>query len=229
MIAIIPLSILLGPIIAGLGYLHVVREGGEIEINPLALSLIFFLPVNVLICFWELVLCYNIKFITKIHEKKKKEGFYTLPPAKQDPIVLFRDLPLSQLFCPDFWAYIWIDYCRFDAAYADPITFGFNIDVGNGHTTLIPSLLLLSSCFCSFLSARVMGMIGLVFCYQMFYGAAIYYYSYFNNAGVRTHTKDKWNGFGIVMFSNSLWILFPLLGMFVSYDFIMTDSFDIVR
>lgn len=51
----------------------------------------------------------------------------------------------SEILSPSFWANIWIDYARFDDAYVQPVSAGFNIDVGNGHTTLLPSLFLLAS------------------------------------------------------------------------------------
>lgn len=51
----------------------------------------------------------------------------------------------SEILSPSFWANIWIDYARFDDAYVQPVSAGYNIDVGNGHSTLLPSLFLLAS------------------------------------------------------------------------------------
>lgn len=52
---------------------------------------------------------------------------------------------VSEIFSPSFWANIWIDYSRFDPAYSDSLSAGYNIDVGNGHSTLLPTLFLMAS------------------------------------------------------------------------------------
>lgn len=54
-------------------------------------------------------------------------------------------MTLSEISMPSFWANIWIDYARFDPAYADSRSAGYNIDVGNGHSTLVPTLFLMVS------------------------------------------------------------------------------------
>lgn len=78
-------------------------------------------------------------------------------------------MSIMDWFNPTFWAHIWIDYAKWDDSYADKTTFGYCIDVGNGHTTLIPSILLAWSIVEPLFSAKVTGMIGLLTFYQTWY------------------------------------------------------------
>jgi hypothetical protein len=97
------------------------------------------------------------------------------------PLIVFDDTTLRDWFSPSFWCYIWIDYARFDPSYADSTSAGYNIDVGNGHSTLLPSLFLIWSMIAPVWSARATAMVGLLLYYQTFYGTLVYLYSYFNN------------------------------------------------
>ena len=112
-------------------------------VNALALSMITFLVINTVICVWELALFYCFNVVDKVHTQRGKAGFYSDSDAgkqlrDKEPIIVFKDMPLSQLMDPRTWVYIWIDYARFDVAYTEKTSFGYNIDVGNGHSTLIP-------------------------------------------------------------------------------------------
>tara|TARA_R110002050_G_scaffold222999_1_gene358795 strand:+ start:172 stop:441 length:270 start_codon:yes stop_codon:yes gene_type:complete len=86
MIATLPLSLVMAPFMllsVYLYYLHV----GHLD-NYLALSQLFFIPVNILICIWELILYYNYDFIAHTFEKRCKDGYYKKP----DQQVIHRDL-----------------------------------------------------------------------------------------------------------------------------------------
>jgi len=112
------------------------------SLNYLAYAMIFFLVINTVICVWELVLFYCFDSIEAIHQKREKAGFYKMTPEgrkqrENEPIIVFKDLPLKTLLDPRTWAYVWIDYSRFDTSYVDTQSFGYNIDVGNGHSTFI--------------------------------------------------------------------------------------------
>lgn len=73
----------------------------------------------------------------------------SMPPSHQKTksvtVVVFRWMRLGEILSPSFWANIWIDYARFDEAYTLPVSAGFNIDVGNGHSTLLPTVFQLAS------------------------------------------------------------------------------------
>lgn len=70
----------------------------------------------------------------------------------------------------DFGAKIWIDYSMWDPSYSDKTTYGYCIDVGNGHSTLIPSALLLWSIVWPLFSPKAIGMMGLLNFCQTWYG-----------------------------------------------------------
>lgn len=71
--------------------------------------------------------------------------------------MVFRWMRLREILSPSFWANIWIDYARFDDAYTIPASAGFNIDVGNGHSTLLPTLFLLASMIHPLVDPKVRG------------------------------------------------------------------------
>lgn len=81
--------------------------------------------------------------------------FFPAPQTRAVTIVVFRMMHLSDILSPSFWAQIWIDYARFDPAYADSRSAGYNIDVGNGHSTLAPTLFLMASMVRPLLGAKV--------------------------------------------------------------------------
>ncbi|CAN0417003.1 unnamed protein product [Laminaria digitata] len=63
----------------------------------------------------------------------------------------------GEILSPSFWANIWIDYSRFDSGYSDSSSAGYNIDVGNGHSTLLPTLFLMASMVRPVLGPKVRG------------------------------------------------------------------------
>jgi hypothetical protein len=101
------------------------------------------------------------------------------------------------------------------------------VDVGNGWTTIIPSIIYLISMSYDILSARTIGCIGLVKFYQELYGTCIYFLSFILNK--RYKNKGILEISLFVGLSNGLWFFFPLLGMYVSYMLILSDSFLILR
>jgi hypothetical protein len=116
-------------------------------------------------------------------------------------------------------------YSLYDPSYSNKESFGFYIDVGNGWTTIIPSLLYL---FCIIsktpvLEARLMGLIGLLKFYQEFYGTVLYFSSYIFNKryqGVSILTVLLFVGL-----SNGLWFFIPLAGMYTSYEMIQSNNY----
>ena len=70
-------------------------------------------------------------------------------------------------------------YAALDPSYADQASFGFCVDVGNGFTTLVPSVLFAVSITSPLLDARHLGMLGLVMFWQEFYGTCVYFFQYF--------------------------------------------------
>lgn len=200
--------------------------------NVLAQSLIGFLVVNVFICVWELALFYRFDCITKVHTRRLKDGFYKGTPEgaalrDKEPLIVFRNYPIAKLLSLSTWSEIWSDYARYDVSYTDKSTFGYNIDVGNGHSTFITSVLLLICMVHPLWSPRVVGIVGVVLFYQKAYGTVIYLFAYVNN---KRYTISTWNEIIFcVICTNILWILFPMLGFSASVDMIMNDTFALIQ
>jgi hypothetical protein len=201
-------------------------------VNILAQSLIFFLVINILICIWELALFYRFDEITTTHTSRVNSGFYkddSEGRRQRDatPIIVFRDYPFPKLFSLRTWAHVWADYSRFDDSYTDSKTFGYNIDVGNGHSTLIFSCLFLYSMIVPIWSPKVMGIIGIILFYQKMYGTFIYLFSFFNNQRYKTLS---WNEliFAVIL-TNIVWIVFPAIALAGCVDLIMSESYAIFQ
>ena len=171
--------------------------------------------------------------------------FFNLPIKHWSNIVSFK-----------FWSRVWSTYSMYDPSYANQESFGFFVDVGNGWTTIGPSLLWLYHCTTharaasivpSVLSAlpptaasalvtpltalvglspRLVGMVGLVSFYQEFYGTVIYFLQFFFNG--RQKGKSVFEVLLFVGLSNGLWFFFPLLGMYVSYHCVTADTWDVM-
>ncbi|CAM9974427.1 unnamed protein product [Phaeothamnion confervicola] len=191
---------------------------------------------------------------------RRKAGKVSAPlPCEPEPLILFRPCGLGDLISPSFWAYIWIDYARFDPSYADSASFGWAIDVGNGHTTLLPSLFMLHASLAAAgadstatvgsgfgkafggtfggrsavagfgIGARMTGVVGLLLYYQTFYGTILYALSYLKNSRYRDSTWTEVNILLCVCATNAVWIIFPLLGLRASLWMIAHDNFVVIH
>ena len=143
---------------------------------------------------------------------------------------MLTPLSLRDALSFQFWGRIWATYSLYDPSYSNRQSFGFFIDVGNGWTTLVPTLvfqLCMTNNDMLGLSALHVGLIGLISCYQAWYGTVIYFLSYIMN--------QRYKGRGVaevVLFvglTNGTWFIFPLLSMVTSYTIVATGNFDCLR
>ena len=184
-------------------YLHQ-RAHGQYSIPQISLS--FFLNLNVLICLWEIALGWYIGHIKKEYERLKA----TFHRNRLEACMRFfhTKVSLGDIFSGKFWSIVWSTYALYDPSYANKESFGFFVDVGNGWSTLLPSLIFCCGLTYDILPARILGMIGLVKFYQVckyslccilcyivisdcpsllllltqeFYGTVIYFLSFFLN------------------------------------------------
>jgi len=138
---------------------------------------------------------------------------------------------LFTIFDLKFWSKVWSTYSIYDPSYANKESFGFFVDVGNGWTTIIPSIIWYI-CITNhdfhkeIFTPFVIGIIGLIKFYQEFYGTCIYFLSFFLN--LRHYGKSFFEVFMFVGFSNGLWFFFPLLGMYVSIHLIIHNNYNIL-
>lgn len=108
---------------------------------------------------------------------------------KLDAVGAFFMEPVGgrELFSALFWSRVWSTYSLYDPSYSNRESFGFFVDVGNGWTTVAPTLLWL---WCitvqpaTFISPRVLGMTLMLTC--LFNRRFIYFVTLMN--------RDDWTG-----------------------------------
>lgn len=193
--------------------------------NVHQMALAFFLWLNTIIALWEICLWLRIDRIQADHARFAVE--YAGRPLDRVKDFFFTKISLAQVFAPTTWSEIWSSYALFDDSYADRKSFGFWIDVGNGFSTLLVSLLYLYGATFELLPARVLGILGLLACYQMFYGTVIYFSSFVGNGRHRGHTLGNLAIF--VGLSNGIWIVFPGWAIWCAYQLIETNTYDVFR
>ena len=189
--------------------------------NATQIGLAFFLVINVLIAWWEIALFKCQDQIRAEYDAIK--GPYRGREMMRVAEVFARPIPLFRVFSLREWTTIWSTYSLFDPGYSDRRSFGYNIDVGNGFTTIIPATLFAFGMTFELVPARVLGIVGIIIFWQMFYGTAVYFFQFFNNGRHKGHTvRDVLLFVGV---SNVLWLIFPLWGLSTSARLIMDGSY----
>lgn len=186
-------------------------------------ALAVFEAINTWVAMCELSLLCYCRLIQKTHEANEAK----LGVGKLAPIFLFEQVPVASLFSLRYWSVMWSTYCALDPAYADQTSFGFCIDIGNGITTLIPSIIFAAGMTWPILSPRVLGMLGLVVHYQEFYGTCLYFFQYFFNE--RYKRVPRAQVLGIVVPANAIWMVFPAMAMWASSQLILQGDFSVFR
>ena len=204
-----------------LAYYHFERHS---VVSPVQFALATFCVLNAWICVCELALMIHCAGIRKRYDANTK----ALGAGRLPPVFLFAPVTLRQLVSLEYWGVeMWGTYAALDPAYAETASFGFCVDVGNGVTTLLPSILFAAGMTWDVLSARWLGMLGLVSFYQELYGTVVYFFQFFFNR------KDKRiaraHVLGVVLPANGIWIALPALGMWASARMILDGSLAVVR
>ena len=188
--------------------------------NAAQIGLAFFLVVNVMIAWWEIALFVSQDKIQAEYDALREP--YRGREMQACAEVFSRPIPLTRLLSFDEWTRVWSTYSLFDPGYSDRRSFGYNIDVGNGFTTLLPATLFAFGMTFELVPARVLGIVGIIVFWQMFYGTSVYFFQFFNNGRHRGHrVKDILLFVGV---SNALWWLFPLLGLWASVRLILEGT-----
>ncbi len=190
-------------------------------VNPHQIGLAFFLWLNAIIAFWEICLFLRIDLI----EEEFADFRERYRGRELDRVIDYfgSEVSASKVFSPTTWSQIWSSYAIFDDSYANRKSFGFFIDVGNGFSTMLPTLLFLYGMTYHVLPARLLGIVGLLICYQMWYGTVVYFGSYVFNKRYVGHSPRNVAIF--VGVSNGLWFTFPLWGIWAALQMIYTDSY----
>ncbi|MBN8611191.1 MAG: hypothetical protein J0L92_11430 [Deltaproteobacteria bacterium] len=193
--------------------------------NVHQMGLAFFLWLNTIIALWEICLWLRIDRIEADYARFVTQ--YAGRPLDRVIDFFNKKITLGQIVAPTTWSEIWSSYALFDPSYADRKSFGFWIDVGNGFSTSLVSLLYLYGATYEVLPARVLGIVGLLACYQMLYGTVIYFSSFVANGRHRGHTAGNLAIF--VGLSNGIWIVFPGWAMWAAYQLIESNTYDVFR
>ncbi len=192
--------------------------------NAIHALLSLFLSLNLLICYWEICLFLRRDLVeTRTaywREWRKRTG--------RTPAVEFlrTRVPLVGVLSPALWADVWATYSQYDSSYADRRTFGFNADIANGFLTPIPSLIVYAACTFRFLPAVLTGIVGVLLCWQMMYGALVYLVSFF--VAGRQARISRWELYAWILAPNSPWLAGGLLGVYVSIRLITDGDYSVL-
>ena len=190
-------------------------------ISPLQISLALFCVINAMINIWEIALFVHIKRIKNRSDAFLKE----LKPSKLPSLFLLEDMPLSKALSLEGWSEVWVFYALFDESYADSKSFGWLIDIGNGFSSFVPSVLwAICMTYHSLLPAKVVAMIGIASFWQMLYGTILYFTQYMYHKRWKKHCNPTWQILALVVGSNIVWILFPALGIYTAAQMILTPD-----
>ncbi|MEZ4327848.1 MAG: hypothetical protein R3B40_21695 [Polyangiales bacterium] len=203
-------------------YVHYAAHG---VVNVHQAVLAFFLVLNVLINFWELGLFFCGDRIHEEYEATKVP--YKGREGDRCKEVFTKRIPFFQLLSFKQWTLVWSSYALYDPGYAQRHSFGFNIDVGNGFSTIIPATLFAFGMTYDLVSPQILGIIGVAMFWQMFYGTVVYFFQFFHSGRHHGHSKAAiWLFVGA---SNGMWFIFPLWGIAVSVWMILNNSMAILH
>jgi len=195
--------------------------------SPIVLPILFFNNLNIFIAMCEICLGMNISYIQRDYQKlraKYKAG------DEWGACIAYLTMPLTlgQLFDRKVWSKMWSTYALYDPSYQNHESFGFFIDFGNGLSTIPPSLLVNAAIvWPEKVSPLWVGCIGLAVYWQVMYGAIIYVLSFVFNR--RYEGKKLLEVCLFVGLSNSLWIVFPPLGIYACVCMLRDGNMDVFQ
>lgn len=195
---------------------------GDLNVIHGLLSLFF--STNLVICYWEACLFLKRDYIeTRTDYWRRWQSETGRTPAIE---FLSARVPLRRALSPTVWADVWATYSQFDGSFADRRTFGFSGDVANGFFTPVPTLVLYATYTTGFLPAVVAGIIGVMLFWQWVYVTSGYWVSFF--VAGRHKQLGTLEAVLHVHLANSLWVLVPLVGMYVSVRLILDGNYAVL-
>ena len=123
---------------------------------------------------------------------------------------------------------MWSTYALYDPSYQNNESFGFFIDFGNGLSTIPPSLLVnIAIVWPDKVSPLWVGCIGLAMYWQVMYGTIIYVLSFAFNK--QYEGKSLLEVCLFVGVSNSLWFIFPMVGIYASVSMLRDGNMQVFQ
>jgi hypothetical protein len=194
-------------------------------VNSFHVLLSVFLAINLLVCIWEVCLLLRIDAIEERYRARSQAAGAGRTQRRGRSFFLSR-VPARELGSATLWSRVWSEYAIYDPSYADRRSFGFAIDVGNGFSTGLPSLVFLLGMTFAFLPPAVLGIVGLLLFYQKFYGTLLYFFTYLFNR--RYEGQRLANVLAFVGGINGIWLVFPAVGLYVCVRLIVENRFDVL-
>ena len=178
-----------------------------------------FLFINIMICWMEISLGKNIGLIEYWHHDPA--GRAERPPAD----VLITPMTLREAISMRPWVRNLSEYVYYDPSYANRRSYGFWADVGNGWSTLLPSIFFLVGMTAGMVSPVVLGIVGVIMFYQKFYCTSVYFVAYVFNRYYRG--RPLAGVLGIVGGTNAVWVVIPLLALYACIRLILENRMDV--
>ena len=204
----------------GIGAYYAVTD----TIHAVYVLINLFLSINLVVCYWEMCLYWRRDDIANraAYWSERKDANRLSPAAR----FLADKVPVRRLVSPTLWADVWATYAQYDGSYADRRTYGFHSDVANGFATLLPSLVLHATFTVPFLPARLVGIAGAMLFWQWAYMTAVYWVSFFVvGRHKRISRQELWL---YIWGTNSPWLLFALLGLYVSVRLVLDGDYSVL-
>jgi hypothetical protein len=223
---VVPIPVAIVSFVAGLTLLHAgvhASVHGALNWNQAVLAC--FLVVNLMINLWELVLHFEADQVRREYEETREA--YRGREATRAAEYFTSSVPLAKLLSPRSWTGVWSSYALYDRGYADTRGFGWNIDVGNAWSTILPSMFFAWGMTFEWTSARLLGALGIAVFWQMFYGTAVYFFQFFNNRNHVGHSAASL--VAVVGLTNGLWFAFPIWALWLCVRLIETNSYALFR
>lgn len=194
------------------------------HLNAFHVLFSLFLSTNLLICCWEICLFFRRDYIeTRAEYWRERRNQTGRTPAVE---FLTARVPLNRILSPTVWADVWATYSMFDSAYADRNTYGFNIDIGNGFVTLLPTLILYIAYTGGIIPAMAVGILGTMLFWQWTYASSLYLVSFF--VGRKRNLITARELYVYILSLNAVWILIPIVGLYLSIRLILDGDYSVL-
>ena len=210
------IAVLAVPGIGGRWYLH-----GDFNVIHALFSLFF--STNLLICYWEMCLYFRRDYIgTRAEYWRRRRRETGRTPAIE---FLTSRMPLRRFLSPTVGADVWGAYSTIDPSYSDRSTLAFNVDVGNGFVTPLPTLFLYAAYTLEFVPAVVAGIVGAMLFWQWAYVSSLYWVSFLVAGRQNQSHVSRGELYVYVGVLNAIWVLFGVFGMYVSIRLILEGGY----
>ena len=194
------------------------------EFDVIHALLILFFSINLVICHWEVCLCFRRDYIEKraAYWRERRDEMGRTSAVE----FLTGRVSLTRLLSSTVWAHVWATYSQFDGSCADRRTYGYIVDIANGFVTPVPTLILFAAFTVDFLPALVAGIIGTMMFWQLICATSAYWVSFFvSRRQSRIGRKDM---YVYIWGLNCPWVVFAVLGLYVSIRLIVNGDYSVL-